>query len=603
MGAVLVGTDGPSRGRLVLLGTKEVSVGRHENNSVAIDDVAASKHHCVIRPSGEQFLLVDLRSRNGTFVNGEQVDEHFLKDNDEIRVGGSAFVFRRDRQEDSQFTTIHSSDSIFLNPRRLAETLPVTDRTARGVHVLLRISQALQSAQTVEELERQLIELIFEAAPAERASIVLSGPSAPDAISLGRGSGEGVQVEPSVTIDPEISRQVLEERSALLRSDGDDPMIAVPLTCFNRVEGLLCLKGGPVLGRFDNGHLELVTAVGAIAGVAIRNLLRVEELRREKQMLEEEIRIEHNMVGDSEAMRAVHRFISRVASRDSTVLIGGESGTGKELVARAIHENSPRADKPFVAINCAALADNLLESELFGHERGAFTGAAGMKKGKFELADGGTLFLDEIGELAPLLQAKLLRAIETREFDRVGGTKSIRVNVRIVAATNRDLAAAAASKTFRQDLYFRLNVISLTLPPLREHREDIPALALHFATKFGESMKRKVTGISQRALAALMAYDWEGGNIRELRNAMEHAVVLGTSDTIQPEDLPETIVETMPAAQSGGSGSYQDAVVEFKRCKVREALERAHGVITEAAKILDVHPNYLHRLMKNLQLR
>jgi Nif-specific regulatory protein len=604
MGAVLVGTDGPSRGRLVLLGTKEVSVGRHENNSVAIDDVAASKHHCVIRLSGERFLLTDLNSRNGTFVNGAQVAERLLEDNDEIRVGGSIFVFRRDQKEDSQFTTIRSSDSIFLNHRRLEETLPATDRTARGVHVLLRVSQALQVLQTVADLERQLLDLLFEAVPTGRASIVLSGASAPEeAFTLRRGSGDAAPTSSIPAIDPKVSRQVLQERRAVLRLDAEIPLIAVPLMCFDSVEGLLYLEGGPALPVFDDGHLELVTAVGAIAGLAIRNLLRMEELRGENQRLEEEIRIEHDMVGDSDSMRGVHRFISRVASRDSTVLIQGESGTGKELVARAIHENSPRAGKPFVAINCAALADNLLESELFGHERGAFTGAAGMKKGKFELADGGTLFLDEIGELAPLLQAKLLRALETQEFDRVGGTRPVRVNVRIVAATNRDLTVAINAKTFRQDLYFRLNVISVTLPPLREHREDIPALALHFAKKFGETMKRKVTGISDKALVALMNYDWEGGNVRELRNALEHAVVLGTSETILPEDLPETIVETVAANPSGSSGSYQDAVVEFKRCKVREALGRAHGVITEAAKLLDVHPNYLHRLIKNLQLR
>ena len=609
MGAVLVGTDGPSRGRLVLLGTKEVSVGRHENNSVAIDDVAASKHHCVIRLSGERFVLTDLNSRNGTFVNGEQVAHRLLEDNDEIRVGGSIFVFRRDQtdlrdqKEDSRVTTLRSRDSIFLDSRRLEETLPAMDRTVRGIHVLLRISQALQTAQTVEDLERYLIELLFEAVPAERASIVLSGAPQGEASTFQRGSPGGAPVNEALAIDPDVSQQVLEERRAVLKLDGEQPLIAVPLTCFDSVEGCLYVEGGAALGKFDDGHLELVTAVGAVAGLAIHNLLRLEELRLVKQILEEEIRIEHDMVGDSEQMHSLHKFISRVAPRDSTVMIGGESGTGKELVARAIHENSPRAGKPFIAINCAALTESLLESELFGHERGAFTGAVGMKKGKFELADGGTLFLDEIGELAPLLQAKLLRAIETQEFDRVGGTRPIHVNVRILAATNRDLAAAVAAKTFRQDLYFRLNVISVTLPPLREHREDIPALALHFARRFGETMKRKVTGISAKALAALMNYGWEGGNIRELRNAIERAVVMGTSETIHPEDLPETIVETAAPAVAESAGTYHDAVTEFKRSKVREALERAGGVITEAAKLLDVHPNYLHRLMKNLQLR
>jgi two-component system, NtrC family, response regulator HydG len=250
------------------------------------------------------------------------------------------------------------------------------------------------------------------------------------------------------------------------------------------------------------------------------------------------------MVGKGEAMGEVHRFIARVAPTDTTVLIRGESGTGKGLVARAIHENSPRASQLFVTINCAALAEGLLESELFGHERGAFTGT--MKKGKFEIADGGTLLLDEVGELTPALQAKLLRVLQHHEFERVGGTRPIRVDVRILAATNRDLEAAVRSNTFRQDLFLRLNVIGFTVPPLREHREDIPALAAHFAKRFSEKLKRPPMEISDKARAALMRYDWPG-NVRELENVIERAVVLGSTGVILPEDLPEAVVEPATA--------------------------------------------------------
>ncbi|HLH44844.1 MAG TPA: sigma 54-interacting transcriptional regulator [Bryobacteraceae bacterium] len=605
MGAVLVGTDGPSRGRLVLLGATEVSLGRHENNSVAIEDAAASKHHCVIRPCGGGFQLHDLKSRNGTFVNGVPVTDRMLEDDDEIRVGESVFRFQVRSREDHETTTLHSADSIYLNPQKLDETLPPLDRTARGVHILLRISQALQGAQTVEALQRQLIELLLEAAPAERAAIVLTGFDEL-AFALERGGGAC----PAPAIQDDIARAVLERREAVLRrpsaADGESRrIIAVPLVCFEQVEGLILLEGHRGSALLDDGHLQLVSAVGAIAGLAIRNLRRVEELRQEKQRLEEEIWIQHDMVGSSAPMREIHRFIGRVAGSDSTVLIGGESGTGKELVARAIHQNSARAEKPFIAINCAALTESLLESELFGHERGAFTGAVATKKGKFEMADGGTLFLDEVGELAPALQAKLLRVLQQQEFERVGGTRRIHVNVRILAATNRDLEAAARANAFRQDLYFRLNVISVRMPPLRERREDIPLLAGHFAKKFCERMKRAPMAISEKARAALMRYDWPG-NVRELENAIERAVVLGASDSILPEDLPEAIVELAAAAPSGsvsGPGSYQAAVVEAKQRVVREALDRAGGVITEAARLLDVHPNYLHRLLRNLQLR
>jgi Nif-specific regulatory protein len=619
MGAVLVGMDGPPRGRLVLLGEVEVSVGRDEANLVAIDDLAASRRHCVIRPAGDRFQLKDLSSRNGTFVNGVPVRERLLEDNDEIRVGGSVFMFlRRAPAEPNRAveldesvvtgsaTLLSGDETIYLNPKKLDESLPPSNRTARGVQVLLRISHALQGVQALEALERQLLELLFEAVPAERGAILLSstGGEFDSTFTLDRnGSPNG-----AVRIPPSVSRQVFDQRLAVLADSVADPgslprrLIAVPLACFERVEGILYLETSDPAAGFDNGHLELVAAVGAIAGLAIHNLLRMERLRSENQRLEAEIRIEHDMVGESDAMREIHRFIGRVAGTDSTVLIDGESGTGKELVARAIHHNSPRTGRPFVAINCAALTEALLESELFGHERGAFTGAVALKKGKFEVADGGTLFLDEVGELAPSLQAKLLRVLQHQEFERVGGIRPVRVNVRIVAATNRDLEAAARSNAFRQDLYFRLNVISVTMPPLRERREDIPLLAAYFAEKLSQKVKRRITGISEKAGACLVKYDWPG-NIRELENAIERAVVLGASDVILPEDLPETLLESAAAAPSAGPGSYHEALVEAKRRVVGDALDRAGGVYTEAARLLDIHPNYLHRLVRSLQLR
>jgi Nif-specific regulatory protein len=282
-------------------------------------------------------------------------------------------------------------------------------------------------------------------------------------------------------------------------------------------------------------------------------------------------------------------------------LIRGESGTGKELVARAIHRNSKRAGRAFVAINCAALTETLLESELFGHERGAFTGAIAQKKGKIEIADGGTLFLDEIGELALQLQAKLLRILQQREFERVGGTRPIKVDIRLIAATNRDLDEAIKAGQFRVDLYYRLNVVSITLPTLRERREDIPLLASYFVQKYSAEANRPVAGISKEAHALLKKYDWPG-NVRELENALERAVVLGSSDHIRPEDLPEALVETNPPSNTGILG-YHEAVNSVKRQVILRALEQADGSFTEAAKLLDLHPNYLHRLVRNMELR
>jgi transcriptional regulator with GAF, ATPase, and Fis domain len=243
----------------------------------------------------------------------------------------------------------------------------------------------------------------------------------------------------------------------------------------------------------------------------------------------------------------------------------------------------------------------LLESELFGHERGAFTGAITQKKGKIEIADGGTLFLDEIGELALPLQAKLLRVLQEREFERVGGTRSIKVDIRLITASNRNLDEAVKSNLFRQDLFFRLNVVSIMLPPLRDRRDDIPLLATYFVQKYARATDRRVVAISPEAYMLLKKYDWPG-NVRELQNALERAVVLGSSDHIRPEDLPEALVENNESMDAGVT-RYHDAVNTVKRQLILRAIEQAGGNFTEAAKLLDLHPNYLHRLVRNMDLR
>jgi Nif-specific regulatory protein len=271
------------------------------------------------------------------------------------------------------------------------------------------------------------------------------------------------------------------------------------------------------------------------------------------------------------------------------------------LVARAIHRGSSRAAKPCVAINCAALAESLLESELFGHEKGAFTGAIAQKKGKLEVAEGGTVFLDEIGELAPLLQAKLLRVLQEREFERVGGTRTIKLDVRLITATNRDLEGEVKKGTFREDLFYRLNVVSLRMPPLRERREDIALLASYFASKYAKRANRAVLGISPQARTCLTNYDWPG-NVRELENAIERAVVLGSSELILPEDLPESVLDRATPADVTMT-AFHDSIRESKKQLILSAFDQAGGNYTEAARLLGLHPNYLHRLIRNLNIK
>jgi Transcriptional regulator containing PAS, AAA-type ATPase, and DNA-binding domains len=267
-------------------------------------------------------------------------------------------------------------------------------------------------------------------------------------------------------------------------------------------------------------------------------------------------------------------------------------------VARALHAGSQRERFPFVAINCASLSESLLESELFGHERGAFTGAVAQKKGKIELAEGGTLFLDEIGEMAPALQARLLRVLQEREFERVGGLRTMRCDLRLIAATNRNLEQAVREGAFREDLYYRLRVIEIITPPLRDRTEDIPLLAAWFARRFAEKTGRNITGVSPDAIAYLAAYSWPG-NVRELENTMERAVVLGSSEQIVPEDLPDTVLDSSPAGAIR-AGGYHAAVRESKRRILASAIEQAGGSQVEAAKLLDLNPTYLSRLLRSL---
>lgn len=316
------------------------------------------------------------------------------------------------------------------------------------------------------------------------------------------------------------------------------------------------------------------------------------------------------LIGESPAMQAVYEMLERVAPSPSTVMIRGESGTGKELIAVALHEKSGRRDKPFVRVNCAAIPEELIESELFGHERGAFTGAINSKPGRFELADGGTLFLDEIGEVPRSMQAKLLRAIQEQSFERVGGIKTLQVDVRLIAATNRDLEAAIASGDFREDLYYRLNVVDIHLPPLRQRTGDIPLLLRHFLARFNESLGRTVHGFSEGALEVLMAYGWRG-NIRELENLVERAMLFCDGDEIGIEHLPPHVHESEPQAEGelglSVEGGLKDAVrrrtLMLERALIQRALEQTDGNVTHAARILKISRKSLQTKMKDLGLR
>jgi len=622
---------GPSKDSTIPLPDGEATIGRDPTNVVALIDPSVSRKHCLLRREDERFQIKDLESRNGTLVNGEPVKEQWLRHGDEIVTGDSVFLFLLEEDEriasisrvefeDGQPTTdtkvLHPKEVLYLQPDRLLRELPATSQVARNLSALLKISRVVHAIRDLEELQAQLLDLIFEVVPASRGAILLTEGAGQDfncMYARTRHAGQPQLVKVSRT----IARQVMKDNVAILGVDVPASgalreveslvasevrsLLCVPLSVFQRMTGCIYLDSTNTVNRFHEDHLQLMAAVAGISAIALDNARRQQWLEQENQRLTMEVRQDQSLVGEGTRMKEIFQFLARVAPTDSTVLIEGESGTGKELAARALHRNGQRANRPFVAINCAAIPETLLETELFGHERGAFTGAAAQKKGRLEIAEGGVVFLDEIGELAPQLQVKLLRVLQEREFERVGGTHPIKLDIRLIAATNRHLEEAARKGEFRQDLYYRLAVVNLTMPPLRERRDDIPMLTRHFVQKHAKRCKVKAKPVSREAMAALVNYDWPG-NVRELENAIERALVLGSSDMILLEDLPESVVEQNSPAETH-EGKYHAQVKHLKKQLILDAVEQTGGNYVDAAGILGVHPNYLHRLIRNLGIK
>jgi transcriptional regulator with GAF, ATPase, and Fis domain len=610
----IMAISGSLRGAVRQLIDGQISIGRSDVNQLCLPmDPAVSRRHCTIEQVDERYELADLDSHNGTFVNGIPVRHKVIDHGDTIRVGHSEFLFLMHEGEDVDSSALRLSDDpsvTELETIRLDQTAQLPQfrvevgRMARDLSALFRISDFINSIRDIGLLQRELLRLIFEVVPAENGAIVLLAnlDEEPSSIcSWSRQAGD----QQSIKIQRDLVHRAFWERSAILtngaRDSCDTPnVLCLPLVAVERTLGVIYLTSSDDDEPFREDHIHFLSRVSRIAAVTLENVLAMDALSSENQQLKEELQSASQLVGESRQIQQVEEFITRVAHGDSTVLIRGESGTGKELVARAIHHKSPRAARPFVAINCAAIPEALLESELFGHEKGAFTGAVVTKKGKLEAAGDGTVFLDEIGELAPLLQAKLLRVLQQREFERLGGNRSLAFTARVLAATNKNLEQAIKSGEFRQDLYYRLNVVSVTAPPLREHRDDIPLLALYFAAKYAAKSKRPFKGVSKEARNLLMHYTWPG-NVRELENAIEHAIVLGLTEEILPEDLPTAILEEQSAGLEGAR--YHATLNHAKKELVLAALQEASGNYPEAARLLGIHPKYLHRLVRSLNLK
>ena len=615
MSARLAAISGKLKGGIFPV-DEEVVIGRETAANLCIADASVSRRHSKIEKKESGFVITDLDSLNGTFVNDVPVKTRLLEHGDRVRIGDSQFLFLAHEGD-----AMSKSSDVTLDEAQVISGSTVQFRfdhainlMARDLSALMKVSTTINSIRGLDDLLERLLELLFEVVPAERGAILLTDEGSVETslvFGLDRAQGKNQAVKVSRT----IVQQVLRDGVALLANDGAaksshaseslaltraHSVMCVPLLIFDRKLGVLYLDTTRARDQFNRDHLQLVAAIAGISAVAIENARQFQWLETENERLLSDVNIEHNMIGESPAMQRVYHFISKVAPTNATVLISGESGTGKELAARAIHRNSKRAQKPFMAVNCAALTESLLESELFGHEKGSFTGALAQKKGRLEIADGGTIFLDEIGELTPPLQVKLLRVLQEREFERVGGSTTIKVDLRLIAATNKNLEEAIEAGLFRQDLFYRLNVVSLEMPALRDRREDIMLLANYFADKYSAKCNRKLKGFSAEARNFLTAFDWPG-NVRELENAIERSVVLGTTDLILPEDLPEAVVEAELSPTM--TVRYHQAVLQAKKQIILDAIEQGDGNSTVAANLLGVHPNYLHRLIQNLHLK
>ncbi len=500
----------------------------------------------------------------------------------------------------------------------MSESLTARDRLNR----LIEISLALMSAREVEDVVGLILESGTELFAAEGCSLALidheaealsfvamegAAKTRPFRIPLSQGiaghvarSGEPVLVN-DTEHDPRFLKRVDRDTGFSTRS-----LLCVPMRRHDQVIGVMNALNCRRVGGFDEEDVRLLMALAGLASAALDRARDEERLRSATMLLREQTDTRYHLVPTrNPRMKEVLRIAKTAARSSSTVLLLGESGTGKEVLARTIHNQSGRREQPFIGVNCVALTPTLLESELFGHEKGAFTGATSHKKGKFELADGGTLFLDEIGDLAPDLQTKLLRALQEREIERVGGEDSIRVDVRVIAATNKDLQTAMRNKEFREDLFYRLNVITLTIPPLRERAEDVAALCTHFLMRACQAVKKPPMQLTEEAATVLTRYAWPG-NVRELANVMERIVVLTEGRMVTRTDLPGELLASPAQAsteQRAPRGSMSDQVKAFKRNLVRDALAAAGNNQTRAAELLDVKQSNLSRMMRTLGLR
>jgi transcriptional regulator with GAF, ATPase, and Fis domain len=586
---------------LVALHKPVMTIGRAVGNDVHLPDRSVKDHHAQIVFNGRDFQLEELDRTADIAINGKKKRRARLVDGDRLTLGAAQLGF-----------TMFSE---------LAPATPVGEAEGpqgeiAGLRKLFQFSERLMSTPSVDELLEKLLDDVIEITGAARGVVLLvdpgEGEGATPRVRASRNVNRESIQDASGAISDSIVRHVIETKRPIIISDAlsdttfgkSESVLALklssvmcaPLMNQGEVVGALYLGNDEVKHLFDRQQLDLLVIFAGQASLILQNAMLLRALRADKEKLAAELSDKRfgEIIGACPSMMEVFRKLTKVAATDISVMITGETGTGKELIAREIHRRSNRVDGPFITVNCGAIAENLIESEMFGHVKGAFTGAIASRPGRFQQANGGSLFLDEVGELTPALQVKLLRAIQERIVYRVGDSKPEKCDIRIIAATNRNLEAMIKTGEFREDLYYRLNVVNLWLPPLRDRGEDTFIIARVLLSKYADELGSAVRGFSPAALAAIRKYEWPG-NIRQLENRIKKALVLCDKTLLGAEDMdlgPEAQAPILP---------LEKAKEDFQRRYVLEVLERNNGNRTQTARDLGVDPRTIFRYLEREQ--
>jgi Nif-specific regulatory protein len=618
------------------------TLGRATTNRVVLKDDLCSREHAEVFHADGFWRVRDLNSLNGTRLNGERLDlEGELAPNDVVHLGKTDLIFVEDMSQLPDVPLQPRTDEGVSIKKRLGQTRFLTpippdsssdsESTAEALTdpgqrhslghdlaLLYRLALDMAAAVNLGELMDIVLDGLLKAIPAEVGAILTVKDA--DKLEVTAHRNRDPAVKTYSRVSEYVSREVLTSREAILAEDvardrylrnreslsdlHATSLICAPVMFSEKPLGLIHLYCTDPHKALDTEDLEFAVAIAKQLGIVIHQMRRQDSLSAENRFLRDQLKVESELIGSSPAIKEIESQIGRVAGTNATVSIRGESGVGKELVARAIHYSSPRREGPFVTLNCAALSETLLESELFGHEKGAFTGATEKKIGKFEAADHGTIFLDEIGEMNPSTQAKFLRVLEGHPFERVGGNVPIRVDVRVVAATNSPLEEAVQAGRFRRDLFFRLQVVEMRVAPLRERRDDVPELAGHFLKRFVRETGRKIRGFTPAAIQKMQNYSWPG-NVRELRNVVERAVALGSGPMLDAGDIWLSSLEIPDAkAPLPADAAYQPLSLEsIEKRHIETTLDYTDWNKSKAAEILGIERSTLDRKIKLYDLK